>query len=92
MRFIIFIIFFLKVSFAYADQLQVTYAGFSFSGNFIDKDKTGQFTNKLLSIKKDNGVDIVSDSLLSTIKKVNPKNFNISFEFADLKKGSKELL
>lgn len=90
MRFIIFIIFFLKVSFAYADQLQVTYAGFSFSGNFIDKDKTGQFTNKLLSIKKDNGVDIVSDSLLSTIKKVNPKNFNISFEFADLKKGSKE--
>ena len=61
-----------------ASEKKVFYAGFSFSGNYIDKSSSIQFTNQLINEKDENGIDIISKSLIKTIKKVKAKNFNIS--------------
>jgi hypothetical protein len=73
-----------------ASEKKVFYAGFSFSGNYIDKSSSIQFTNQLINEKDENGIDIISKSLIKTIKKVKAKNFNIDFDFADLEKGLEE--
>ena len=72
---------------ALANEKKVFYAGFSFSGNYIDKSSSIQFTNQLINEKDENGIDVISKSLIKTIKKVKAKNFNIDFDFADLEKG-----
>lgn len=89
------IIIFLSVLFLFnnaakAEIINVTYAGFSFSGNYSDKQKVGKYTNLLLKEKNENGVDVVSASLLKEIKKVNAKKFKINFDYADISKGSEE--
>jgi hypothetical protein len=75
---------------ALANEKKVFYAGFSFSGNYIDKSSSIQFTNQIISEKDENGIDVISKSLIKTIKKVKAKNFNIDFDFADLEKGLEE--
>ena len=73
-----------------ASEKKVFYAGFSFSGNYIDKSTGIKFTNHLINEKNENGLDIISDSLLRSIKKIQAKNFNIDYNFADLEKGLEE--
>ena len=73
-----------------ANEKKVFYAGFSFSGNYIDKSTGIKFTNYLINEKNENGLDIISDSLLRSIKKIQAKNFNIDYNFADLEKGLEE--
>ena len=73
-----------------ANEKKVFYAGFSFSGNYIDKSTGIKFTNHLINEKNENGLDIISDSLLRSIKKIQAKNFNIDYNFADLEKGLEE--
>ena len=73
-----------------ANEKKVFYAGFSFSGNYIDKSTGIKFTNYLINEKNENGLDIISDSLLRSIKKIKAKNFNIDYNFADLEKGLEE--
>ncbi len=63
-----------------ASEKKVFYAGFSFSGNYIDKSSSIQFTNQLINEKDENGIDIISKSLIKTIKKVKAKNFNIDLD------------
>ena len=73
-----------------ANEKKVFYAGFSFSGNYIDKSTGIKFTNHLTNEKNENGLDIISDSLLRSMKKIQPKNFNFDYNFADLEKGLEE--
>ena len=75
---------------ANANEKKVFYAGFSFSGNYIDKSVGIKYTNSLIEIKNENGLDIISASLLKTIKRSKPKSFKIDFNFADLNKGLEE--
>tara|TARA_B100000886_G_C20405692_1_gene484652 strand:+ start:126 stop:1376 length:1251 start_codon:yes stop_codon:yes gene_type:complete len=75
---------------AKSEPINVTYAGFSFSSNYIDIEKTGKYTNELLKKKNENGMDIISTSLLKEIEKARPKSFKINFDYADITKGSKE--
>ena len=75
---------------AKSEPINVTYAGFSFSSNYIDIETTGKYTNLLLKEKNENGMDIISVSLLKEIKKARPKSFKISLDYADITKGSKE--
>ena len=72
-----------------AKEKKVFYAGFSFSGNYIDKSSI-KYTDPLTKIKNENGIDIISSSLLNTIKKTNPVSFKIDFNFADIEKGLEE--
>ena len=72
-----------------AKEKKVFYAGFSFSGNYIDKSSI-KYTDPLTKIKNENGIDIISLSLLNTIKKTNPVSFKIDFNFADIEKGLEE--
>ncbi len=72
-----------------ASEKKVFYAGFSFSGNYIDKSSI-KYTDPLTKIKNENGIDIISLSLLNTIKKTNPVSFKIDFNFADIEKGLEE--
>ena len=58
-----------------ANEKKVFYAGFSFSGNYIDKSTGIKFTNYLINEKNENGLDIISDSLLRSIKKIQAKNY-----------------
>ena len=73
-----------------AKDKKVFYAGFSFSGNYIDKEFGIKYTNSLIEKKNENGIDIISESLLKSIKKTNPKSFKLNFELADLEKGAEE--
>ena len=73
-----------------ANEKKVFYAGFSFSGNYIDKSTGIKFTNYLINEKNENGLDIISASLLRSIKKIRAKNFNVDYNFADLEKGLEE--
>ena len=72
-----------------ASEKKVFYAGFSFSGNYIDKSSI-KYTDPLTKIKNEDGIDIISLSLLNTIKKTNPVSFKIDFNFADIEKGLEE--
>ena len=72
-----------------ASEKKVFYAGFSFSGNYIDKSSI-KYTDPLTKIKNENGIDIISSSLLNKIKKTNPASFKIDFNFADIEKGLEE--
>ncbi len=89
-KFLIFIFFLTWSSQATASDKKVFYAGFSFSGNYINKSTGIKYTDPLTNIKDQNGIDIISASLLDSIKKTNPKSFKIDFNFADIDKGLEE--
>ena len=72
-----------------ASEKKVFYAGFSFSGNYIDKSSI-KYTDPLTKIKNENGIDIISSSLLKSVKKANPNSFKIDYNFADIEKGLEE--
>ena len=72
------------------NEKKVFYAGFSFSGNYIDKNSSIKFTSTIIDEKNENGLDVISSSLIKSIKRVKAKNFNIDFDFADLEKGLEE--
>ena len=62
---IFYLIFFLTFSNQIiASEKKVFYAGFSFSGNYIDKSSGIKYTDPLTKIKDENGIDIISLSLL----------------------------
>ena len=73
-----------------AEEYDVFYAGFSFSGNYIDKQTSAKFTDKLLNKKNSLGLDVVSASLLESLKKIKTPNYSIRYGLADLDKGTKE--
>ncbi|MDC3025688.1 hypothetical protein OA248_00065 [Candidatus Pelagibacter sp.] len=85
----ILIFFLILTSQIFAKEKKVFYAGFSFSGNYMDKSSI-KYTDPLTKIKNENGIDIISQSLLNTIKETNPSSFTISFDFADIEKGLEE--
>tara|TARA_B100000780_G_C21108651_1_gene447851 strand:- start:286 stop:1494 length:1209 start_codon:yes stop_codon:yes gene_type:complete len=72
------------------NEKKVFYAGFSFSGNYIDKNSSIKFTSTIIDEKNENGLDVISSSLIKSIKRVKAKNFNIDYDFADLEKGLEE--
>ena len=84
-------IFFLNVNLAYSDNLNVIYAGFSFSGNYIDKDIGIKYTENIIK-NSDEPFNVISKSLLNEIKQTNPKYFNLSFDYADLNQGNSEAI
>jgi hypothetical protein len=74
-------------SLCHAEKLSVSYAGFSFSGNYIDKDVGIRFTENIL--KKSTGpMNVISKSLLNEINQTSPKYFNLTTEYADLDEGN----
>jgi|TARA_B110000858_G_C17754529_1_gene451390 hypothetical protein len=75
-----------------AEDYNVYYAGFSFSGNYSDVQAAGKYTNKILQIKNENGLDVVSASLLDSIKNITPPNYKIKLDMADLSQGSKDAI
>ena len=77
---------------SYSEDYNVFYAGFSFSGNYSDKQQSAKYTDQILNIKNDNGLDVISASLLQSIKQVKPPNYNINYGLADLDQGSKEAI
>jgi len=80
----------LPISNLVAEEYDVFYAGFSFSGNYVDKQTSAKFTDKLLNKKNSLGLDVVSASLLDSLKKTKTPNYNIRYGLADLDKGEKE--
>ena len=80
----------LPISNLLAEEYDVFYAGFSFSGNYIDKQTSAKFTDKLLNKKNSLGLDVVSASLLNSLKKIKTPNYKIRYGLADLDKGAKE--
>ena len=80
----------LPISNLLAEEYDVFYAGFSFSGNYIDKQTSAKFTDKLLNKKNSLGLDVVSASLLDSLKKIKTPNYKIRYGLADLDKGAKE--
>ena len=81
---------FLIFNITQGNEKKVFYAGFSFSGNYIDKNSSIKFTSTIIDEKNENGLDVISSSLIKSIKRVKAKNFNIDFDFADLEKGLEE--
>ena len=79
-----------KQTYADATKQNVYYAGFAFSGNYSDRGQTGKYTEEILNYKAENGLDVISNSLIKSIKNTNGKNFNISFDMPDLDKGDFE--
>ena len=79
----------LNIGITYAENLNVVYAGFSFSGNYIDKDIGIKYTENIIK-NSDEPFNVISKSLLNEIKETNPKHFNLSFDYADLDQGNSE--
>ena len=77
---------------SYSENYNVFYAGFSFSGNYSDKEQSAKYTDEILNIKNENGLDVISASLLQSIKKVKPPNYIIKYGLADLDQGSKKAI
>ena len=77
----------LNNSTVYAENLNVVYAGFSFSGNYIDKDIGIKYTDNIIKNSSE-PFNSISKSLLNEIKLTNPKYFNLNFDYADLDKGN----
>tara|TARA_B100000787_G_scaffold8100_1_gene6094 strand:+ start:4080 stop:5282 length:1203 start_codon:yes stop_codon:yes gene_type:complete len=84
-------IFFFNLNLAYSENLNVIYAGFSFSGNYIDKDIGIKYTENIIK-NSDEPFNVISKSLLNEIKQTNPKYFNLSFDYADLNQGNSEAI
>lgn len=77
---------------SHSKDYNVYYAGFSLSGNYSDKQKTAKYTDQILNVKNANGLDVISASLLQSIKKIKSPNYNIIYDLADLDEGSKEAI
>ena len=88
--YLLFLLIILPISNLLAEEYDVFYAGFSFSGNYTDKQTSAKFTDKLLNKKNSMGLDIVSASLLESLNKIKTPNYNIRYGLADLDKGAKE--
>ena len=82
---------FFNLNLAYSENLNVIYAGFSFSGNYIDKDIGIKYTENIIK-NSDEPFNVISKSLLNEIKQTNPKYFNLSFDYADLNQGNSEAI
>ena len=82
---------FLNGSITHAENINVVYAGFSFSGNYIDKDIGIKYTENIIK-NSDEPFNVISKSLLNEIKQTNPKYFNLSFDYADLNQGNSEAI
>ena len=80
---------FLNGSITNAENINVVYAGFSFSGNYIDKDIGIKYTENIIK-NSDTPFNVISKSLLNEIKEINPKHFNLSFDYANLDQGNSE--
>jgi hypothetical protein len=80
---------FLNGSITHAENINVVYAGFSFSGNYIDKDIGIKYTENIIK-NSDTPFNVISKSLLNEIKEINPKHFNLSFDYANLDQGNSE--
>ena len=83
---IFFLIFFLPTP-LFAEKIQVHYAGFSYLGKYVSQLSGMPLTTQLIKEKKNNQ-NIVDYAITNKIKKTDPKNFNISFDLADLEKGN----
>tara|TARA_B110000444_G_scaffold100990_1_gene95464 strand:- start:59 stop:1264 length:1206 start_codon:yes stop_codon:yes gene_type:complete len=81
----------LNNSTVYAENPNVVYAGFSFSGNYIDKDIGIKYTDSIIKNSSE-PFNSISKSLLNEIKLTNPKYFNLNFNYADLDKGNSEAI
>ncbi len=77
---------------SYSEDYNVFYAGFSFSGNYSDKQQSAKYTDQISKIKNENGLDIISTSLLRSIKNVKPPNYTIKYGLADIDQGSEEAI
>ena len=69
------------------ERFDVYYAGFAFSGDFADRTQSAKYTDKIMKYKDSTGLDVISSSLIKSIKNVKAPNFDISFDMADLDKG-----
>ena len=83
---IFFFIFFLPTT-LFAEKIQVHYAGFSYLGKYVSQLSGMPLTTQLTKVKKNNQ-NIVDYAITNKLKKTDPKNFNISFDLADLEKGN----
>jgi hypothetical protein len=83
---IFFLIFFLPTP-LFAEKIQVHYAGFSYLGKYVSQLSGMPLTTQLIKEKKNNQ-NIVDYAITNKLKKTDPKNFNISFDLADLEKGN----
>ena len=83
---IFFLIFFLPTP-LFAEKIQAHYAGFSYLGKYVSQLSGMPLTTQLIKEKKNNQ-NIVDYAITNKLKKTDPKNFNISFDLADLEKGN----
>ena len=84
-------VYFINCGFAMSSKLDVVYAGFSFSGNYIDKETGIKYTETIIN-NSNEPLNNVSKSLLEEIKKLDPIHFNLNFDYADLDKGNSEAI
>ena len=85
------LVYFISYGFALSSKLDVVYAGFSFSGNYIDKETGIKYTETIINNSAE-PLNNVSKSLLEEIKKLDPQHFNLNFDYADLDKGNSEAI
>ncbi len=85
------LVYLLSNSSALSSKLNVVYAGFSFSGNYIDQETGIKYTESIIK-NSNEPLNSVSKSLLEEIKKIDPKHFNLNFDYADLDKGNSEAI
>ena len=85
------LVYLLSYSSALSSKLNVVYAGFSFSGNYIDQESGIKYTERIIKNSSE-PFNSISKSLLEEIKKTNPKHFNLNFDYADLDKGNSEAI
>ena len=83
---IFFLIFFLPTT-LFAEKILVNYAGFSYLGKYVSQLSGMPLTTQLTKVKKNNQ-NIVDYAITNKLKKTDPKNFNISFDLANLEKGN----
>lgn len=70
-----------KPLFAESEKLKIFYSGFSFSNTYESNSRYAGYTSDLISeINKDTGMNIISSTLLNTIKKSNFKNIDLDTE------------
>ena len=86
-RLVIFFFIFFFPTTLYAEKILVNYAGFSYLGKYESQLSGMPLTTQLTKEKKYNQ-NIVDYAITNKLKKTNPKNFNISFDLADLEKGN----
>jgi len=80
---------------SYSAKLEVQYAGFATTGSYADRDTFAPYTSKILKIiDEGRGIDVISLSLLETIKEINPNHFKIVIggDGSDFKKSADQIV